>query len=496
MGYAAAEARLRAWMEGGAELDQPAPLGRCVSALTKINEPAPFGAHRSTMTEHGILLTDLYELSMLEAYAAHGMADTAVFELFFRKLPPARGFLLSAGLQQAVAFLAGMRFAPDDLAWLRTSGMFSPAFVDDLARFRFTGDVDAMPEGTVFFADEPVLRVTAPLPQAQLAETRLINLLHFQTVIASKAARMVLVAPGRQLVDFGLRRAHGAEAGLLAARASYLAGFAGTATLQASRDFGIPAVGTMAHSFVQVHDDEATAFERFARVRPQALTLLIDTYDTERGAAIVANLAPRLAAQGITVGAVRLDSGDLAAHARKVRAILDAAGCPAIRIFASGGLDEYQVQALCEGGAPIDGFGVGTSLTTSSDVPALDCAYKLQEYAGRPRRKRSEGKATWPGRKQVYRRCHPDGTIAGDVVALLDEPTEGEALLRPAMRNGHPVPGLPGLTEARQRAAASLAQLPMGLRGLAAGDVRVEISQGIREMAARLDQATARGRPP
>ena len=443
------------------------------------------------MIEQSLLLTDTYELSMLEAYRAHGMADIAVFELFFRKLPPERGFLLAAGLEQAVAYLENLRFTPEDLAWLSASGLFAPDFVASLADFSFTGDVDAMPEGTLVFADEPVLRVTAPLPQVQLVETRLLNLIHFQTVIASKAARMVLAAPGRQLVDFGLRRAHGAEAGLLAARASYLAGFDGTATLQASREFGIPAVGTMAHSFVQAHDDEATAFERFARARPHALTLLIDTYDTERGARIVAALAPRLAAEGILVNAVRLDSGDLAAHARAVRAILDDAGLRRIRIFASGGLDEYCLEALCADAAPIDGFGVGTSLTTSSDVPALDCAYKLQEYAGKPRRKRSEGKATWPGRKQVYRRYAEDGTIAGDVVALLDEPMTGEALLQPAIRAGRRVAGLPVLAEARARAASSLARLPAPLRRLEQAAVPVEISPRLRALAARLDQDLA-----
>jgi nicotinate phosphoribosyltransferase len=443
------------------------------------------------MSDQSLLLTDLYELSMLEAYAAHGMAETAVFELFVRKLPPERGFLMAAGLEQVLEFLEAMRFTVDELAWLRASGMFSAGFLDGLAALRFTGDLDAMPEGTVFFPDEPVLRVTAPLPEAQLVETRLINLVHFQTIIASKAARMVLAAPGRQLVDFGLRRAHGAEAGLLAARASYLAGFSGTATVLAGRDFGIPIVGTMAHSFVQAHDDEATAFERFARVRPKALTLLIDTYDTERGAAIVAGIAPRLAAEGITIGAVRLDSGDLAVHARAVRAILDAAGLQAIRIFASGGLDERSLSALCRAGAPIDGFGVGTSLTTSSDAPALDCAYKLQEYAGRPRRKRSEGKATWPGTKQVYRGYHADGTVAGDVVALTSESVNGEPLLRPAMRKGMRVPGLPSLGEARLYAAACLARLPDPLRRLEAGRVPVEISLGIRELAAEMDRSAS-----
>lgn len=442
------------------------------------------------MVDQSLLLTDLYELSMLEVYAAHGMADTAVFELFFRRLPSERSFLMAAGLEQALDFLETLHFSPDELAWLRDTGLFAPAFIDSLAGLRFSGDVDAMPEGTAFFADEPILRVTAPLAQAQLVETRLINLLHFETIIASKAARIVLAAPGRQLMDFGLRRAHGAEAGLLAARASYVAGFDGTATVAAGREFGVPLVGTMAHSFVQAHDNESLAFERFARVRPKGLTLLIDTYDTEHGAAMVAALAPRLAADGITVNAVRLDSGDLATHARKVRDILDSAGLQSIRILASGGLDEAKLQALVRDGAPIDGFGVGTSLTTSSDVPALDCAYKLQEYAGLPRRKRSEGKATWPGRKQVYRRYHPDGTIAGDTIALLGESVDGEPLLRPAMRHGRRVQGLPTLVAARRQAANSLAQLPKPMRSLEPFNVSVEISARLRQLAADLDRGS------
>ena len=448
------------------------------------------------MFEQSLLLTDLYELAMLDAYAAHGMAETASFELFVRKLPATRGFLMAAGLEQLVEFLETMHFTPDEIAWLHSSAGFSLGFLDSLAELRFTGDVDAMPEGSVFFPNEPMLRVMAPLPQAQLVETRLMNLVHFQTVIASKAARVVLAAPGKQLVDFGLRRAHGAEAGLLAARASYLAGFAGTATVLAHREFGIPVIGTMAHSFVQAHDDEATAFERFARVRPQALTLLIDTYDTERAAGIVARLAPRLATEGITVGAVRLDSGDLAAHARNVRAILDAAGLQKIRIFASGGLDEHALLALCRGGAPIDGFGIGTSLTTSADAPSLDCAYKLQEYAGRPRRKRSEGKATWPGCKQVYRRYDKAGAIAGDVVALVGEEVHGEPLLRPTMRGGRRVAGFPGLEAARAHAAGAMSRLPQALRRLEPAAVQVEISRGIRDLVARMDQADVAERRP
>jgi nicotinate phosphoribosyltransferase len=438
-----------------------------------------------------ILLTDLYELAMLEAYAAEGMAETAVFELFFRKLPAERGFLMAAGLAQVVEYLETMRFTVEELAWLREASGLSNSFVQSLAALRFTGDLDAMAEGTIFFPDEPVLRVTALLPQAQLIETRLLNLVHFETLIASKAARMVLAAPGKALVDFGLRRAHGAEAGVLAARAAYLAGFAATATVESGRQFGIPLAGTMAHSFIEAHDEEAVAFEHFARTRPKGLTLLIDTYDTERGARRVAELAPRLAMQGIKIDAVRLDSGDLAKHSFAVRWILDAAGLQEIGIFASGGLDEHSVLRLCRQGAPIDGFGIGTSLTTSSDAPALDCAYKLQEYAGRPRRKKSEGKATWPGRKQVYRRYHADGTIAGDTIALVDEIMEGEALLRPVLRGGKRVDGLPDLAASRRHAAQSLERLPEPLRKLEQMAIPVTITQEIGDLAARLDRVIA-----
>ncbi|WP_315714355.1 MULTISPECIES: nicotinate phosphoribosyltransferase [unclassified Bradyrhizobium] len=272
------------------------------------------------------LLTDLYQMTMIEAYLESGQTDTAVFEFFVRKLPPQRSFLMAAGLEQALDFLQNIRFSQDELGWLERTEKFSKSLIDYLANFRFTGEVHAMPEGTVFFGNEPILRVTAPLPEAQLVETRLINILHFQTLIASKAARMVLLAPDKLLVDFGLRRSHGAEAGLLAARASYVAGFSGTATLLAEKSFGIPTYGTMAHSFVQSFDDEATAFEAFARARPENLVLLIDTYDTEAAARKVVMLAPRLKELGIAVSAVRLDSGDLSALAKKVRCILDSGG--------------------------------------------------------------------------------------------------------------------------------------------------------------------------
>ncbi|MCX7892250.1 MAG: nicotinate phosphoribosyltransferase, partial [Burkholderiales bacterium] len=328
------------------------------------------------------LLTDLYQLTMLQAYFAAGMRDTAVFELFVRKLPAGRNFLMAAGLEPALEFIAGVRFAEEELDWVERSGLFRPGFAAELAGLRFTGDVHAMPEGTVFFANEPILRVTAPLPEAQLLETRLLNIVHYQTLVASKAARTVLAARGKRLVDFGLRRAHGAEAGLGAARASYIAGFAGTATAIAGPMLGIPVFGTMAHSFVQAHDEETDAFAHFASVFPRNAVLLIDTYDTVAAAKKVAALAPRLAARGIAVRGVRLDSGDLATLAREVRGVLDAAGLRDAIVFASGNLDEYRVAELVDGGAPIDSFGIGTSLATSSDAPFLDMVYKLQEYGG------------------------------------------------------------------------------------------------------------------
>jgi nicotinate phosphoribosyltransferase len=323
-----------------------------------------------------------------------------------------------------------------------------------------------MPEGTVFFADEPIVRVTAPLREAQLVESRAINLLHFETLVASKAVRCALAAPGRVLVDFGLRRAHGAEAGLLSARATYLAGFAGTATVEAGRAFGIPLFGTMAHSYVQAHADEASAFEAFARARQHNAVLLIDTYDTERAAHAVVTLARRLAGEGLAIQGVRIDSGDLAALALRVRAILDAGGFPGITIFASGNLDELRLRDLVRAGAPIDGFGVGTRVNTSADAPYLDCGYKLQEYDGVARRKRSVAKATWPGRKQVYRRCDAEGQWQRDVVTLLDDVVEGTPLLQPVMRGGRLVAPLPSLDESRTRLQRELGRLPAALTGL------------------------------
>ena len=436
-----------------------------------------------------LLLTDLYQLTMLQGYVEQGMEEQATFEFFVRKLPPKRNFLLAAGLEQALSFLENLRFTSEELEWLNGCGLFRRALVDYLEKLHFTGDVHAMPEGTVFFPDEPIVRITAPLPQAQLVETRLINLLHFQTLIASKAARSVLVAPGKLLVDFGLRRAHGAEAGLLATRASYLAGFSGTSTVQAAPLFGIPIYGTMAHSFVQAHEDETAAFERFAYANADNVVLLIDTYDTEAGAAKVVSLAPRLREKGIAIQGVRLDSGDLAEHARKVRRILDEGGLSDAVIFASGNLDESSVAQLVAAQAPIDGFGIGTRMDTSADAPYLDCAYKLEEYGGQARRKRSEGKATWPGRKQVYRRYDADGRMSGDILTLEDDPQEGEPLIQPVMHAGRRLNAAAPLTVLRERARNQLARLPKGLRTLEKGpDYPVQVSPALRDLAKAVDE--------
>ena len=434
------------------------------------------------------LLTDLYQLTMLHAYWEREMEATAVFEFSVRHLPERRNFLVAAGLEQLIEYLETLHFEPRELEWLDSTGRFGPDFIRRLAQLRFTGDVDAVPEGTVFFAGQPIVRITAPLPQAQFIESRLINLLHFQTLIASKAARCALADDGRTLVDFGLRRAHGAEAGTLAARAAYLAGFAGTATVEAGRRYGIPLFGTMAHSFVQAHRSESDAFRHFVECFPGENTLLIDTFDTLRAARAVVALAQGLRPLGVRVKAVRIDSGDLAQASRDVRRILDDGGCRDTGIFLSGNLDEFAIADLVANGVPADGFGVGTRLDVSADAPTLDCVYKLQEYAGRATRKRSAGKATWPGRKQIERYRDAQGLLTRDAVVLEEEPQRGERLLLPVMRRGRRVESLPTLAVAREHARREFASLPSPLRSLESrAAFTVDISPRIRELAVAVD---------
>lgn len=435
-----------------------------------------------------ILLTDLYQLTMLQGYFEQNMhEEIAVFEFFVRDLPKERGFLMAAGLEQVLQYLENLKFEDEELDYLASCGRFNKAFIDYLAELRFSGDVYAMLEGTVFFTDEPILRITAPIAQAQLVESRIINLLHYQILVASKAARCVLAAPGKLLVDFGMRRAHGGEAALLAARASYLAGFNGTSTVLAEPKFGVPIYGTMAHSFVLAHDIEQDSFEHFAHARPNNVVLLIDTYDTEAAAQKVTELAPLLSKKGINIKAVRLDSGDIVEHANRVRKIFDESGLNNIKIFSSGNQDEYSLQYCYQNNVPINGFGVGTRMDTSADVPYLDCAYKLQEYGGKAKRKRSEGKANWPGRKQVYRTFTSDGIMHGDVVCLANEQHAGEAMINPAMVNGIRTQPPLSLPDIREYALQQLEHLPQALKDLKNFSYDVEISVALQQLTAELD---------
>ena len=413
--------------------------------------------------DHNVaLLTDLYELTMAAAYLADGLEAEATFELWVRSLPETRNFLVVAGLDGALRYLETLRFEAAALDYLRSLDRFSPAFLDHLAGMRFRGEVWAMPEGTVAFAAEPLLRVTAPLIQAQIVETFLLNAVGFQTMIASKAARIHLAGRGRPFVDFGARRAHGADAALKAARAAFVGGAAATSLVLAGSRYGIPVTGTMAHSYVLAHHDEAAAFEAFARsYAGEGLVLLIDTFDTVGGAEIAVEVARRLRPEGVEVAAVRLDSGDLADLSVEVRTVLDRAGLEDVQIVASGGLDEHRIAALVEAGAPIDGFGVGTRLTTSEDAPNLDVVYKLVEDHTGPLMKTSTGKVTLPGAKQVLR--GPDG----DLLALADEEAPGHTpLLEPVMEGGERTGPAPDLEQIRSRAVAAVEALPEPLRRL------------------------------
>jgi nicotinate phosphoribosyltransferase len=407
------------------------------------------------------LFTDLYELTMAQAYDAEGMDQWAAFELFFRKMPVGRNYLVAAGLEDVLAYLENQHFTDDDLAYLRQQGLFAGPFLDRLKNLRFTGDVDAMPEGTAVFPGEPLVRVAAPVVEAQIVETFVLNQVHFQTVVAAKASRVVTAAAGRAVVDFGSRRAHGADAALKVARTSYLAGATGTSNVLAGKIHGIPIYGTMAHSYIQAHDNEAEAFEAFARLYPET-TLLVDTYDTLEGIRKVIALS-RTLGERFLIRAVRLDSGDLGALARQTRQMLDEAGLNAVRIFASSGLDEHAVAALVASGAPIDVFGVGTKLAVAEDAPSLDMAYKLIEYACRPRLKLSTKKVLYPGRKQVFRTIE-DGRMTGDLIARHDEQRAGEPLLQPVMRGGQRLPaGRVSLEAARQHARRERERLPESL---------------------------------
>jgi nicotinate phosphoribosyltransferase len=438
-------------------------------------------------------VTDLYQLTMMAGYQASGMAEKrASFEVFVRRLPPNRAYLVFAGLEQAIADLLALAFSDEQIEGLRRFPAFSrvdPAFFEGLRALRFQGDVWAIPEGTVVFPGETLLRVSAPLPQAQWVETYLLASLSYPTLVASKAARIVNAAKGRTLFEFGARRGHGPMSGFLTARASYLAGFDGTSQAEAARVLGIPAVGTMAHSWVQSFPSEEEAFVAYARTFPGTTTLLVDTYDTLDGVRKAALIEP-------PIQAIRLDSGDLEALARESRRILDDHDRRGVRILASGDLDENSIERLVSRAAPIDGFGVGTELITSRDAPALSMVYKLVELDGEGVIKLSPSKKTYPMAKQVYRRRHRDGTFAGDLVTRADETAEGEPLLRRIVERGQLVAPLPTIDELRAHCRDQLGALPERLRALdASPDYPVTYSDPLEADAQRLmGQGSHRGR--
>lgn len=425
-------------------------------------------------------LTDLYELTMCAGYFENGKQETANFDLFIRRLPPERSYFVFAGLEQTLLFLKEMKFNEEQMAYLRKLG-FKEDFLRYLKSFRFTGEVWAVPEGTIVFPDEPLIRVTAPIMEAQLVETFVLNTINLQTTIATKASRVVAAARGRPVVEFGLRRTQGTDAGMKAARCSYLAGCSGTSNVLGGMRYGIPVFGTMAHSYVMFFDNELEAFGAFAKTFPENSTLLIDTYDDLKGAENAAVVAKELEKEGHRLSGVRLDSGDLVCLSKKVRSILDDSGLEYVKIFASGDLDEYKVEELIRRGAKIDSFGVGTRMSTSSDRPYVDVVYKLSGKVEKesfvPAMKLSKGKITLPGKKQIFRQADDRGKYAKDIIGLADEEVEGEPLLLKVMEKGRIVYDLPSLEKIRRNALTSLSCLPEKHKKLRnAASYRVELS--------------------
>jgi nicotinate phosphoribosyltransferase len=436
------------------------------------------------------LLTDLYQLTMAACYFDQGMSEEATFSLFIRNYPENRGYFVAAGLPEVLEYLASLRISDDDLAYLDATGLFKARFLDYLKGVRFTGEVHALPEGSIFFKDEPLLEVSGPILEAQLAETFIVNAMSLQTLIATKAARAVHAAQGRPLVDFSLRRTQGADAGLKVARASYLAGFAGTSNVLAGKLYDLPIFGTMAHSYITSFGGEIDAFRVFSRVFPGSTTLLIDTYDNIAGALNAVQVAKEMEAAGTRLQYVRLDSGDMAAISKEVRQVLDANGLNYVRILASGGYDEFKIARVLADGAQIDSFAVGTKMGVSADAPYFDIAYKLVKYDGRPVMKLSTGKVTLVDKKQVWRYFDETGCLARDVIALRDEPVAGaQPLLLPVMRDGKILAPPPTLKEARAYCKEQFARLPAAYKALKApAAYPVDRSPGLTELQARVER--------
>ncbi|HEX9862938.1 MAG TPA: nicotinate phosphoribosyltransferase [Candidatus Bathyarchaeia archaeon] len=445
----------------------------------------------SLKEENMSMFTDLYELTMCASYFDNKKLEPATFDVFIRRLPENRSYFLFAGLEQVLLFLENVKFTEKHIAYLQKQG-FNKQFLNYLRNFKFTGEVWAVPEGTVAFPCEPLIRVTAPIIEAQLIETFLLNTVNLQTTIATKASRVVNAAKGKNIIEFGLRREHGIDAGMKVARCSYIAGCQGTSNVLAGLTYGIPIFGTMAHSFVMSFEKEIDAFRAFARTFPDKSTLLIDTYDELAGAEKAVVVAKELEKAGCKLDGVRLDSGDLAQASKKIRALLDERDLRYVKIFASGDLDEYRIAELLSKGAEIDAFGVGTRMGTSADKPYVDVIYKLCETTSAkgdfsPIMKLSEGKATLPGRKQVFRFKDKKGFFAKDVIALADEKMEGEPLLAIVMENGKITRALPSLGEIRAAASENLSKLPEKYKKLTSAPAYpVELSQALEDLIKRL----------
>jgi nicotinate phosphoribosyltransferase len=452
--------------------------------------------------ENVVMLTDLYELTMCASYFDNRKFEPASFDLFIRKLPPNRSYLLFAGLEQVLRFIERMKFTEEHIKFLKSQG-FKEDFLDYLRNFKFTGDVWAVPEGTIVFPNEPLIRVTAPIIEAQLVETFALNTVNLQTTIATKASRVVYAAKGKPVIEFGLRREHGVDAGMKVARASYIAGCAGTSNVLAGMKYGIPVFGTMAHSFVMFFSNEVEAFRAFTKTFPDKSTLLIDTFDNIKGAENAIIVAKELEEKGFKLRGVRLDSGDLVSISKKVRKMLDENGLGYVQIFASGDLDEYRIEELLRKGAKIDSFGVGTKMGTSADRPYVDIIYKLCEKVNgkgkfQPIMKLSEGKATLPGRKQVFRLRDAEGSFVKDVIALEDEKVDGEPLLIKVVEKGKVVYDFPTLEDIRGRALENLSRLPekyKRLRNVAKYPVELspKLKNLIRELRRKLKKIEGLG---
>jgi nicotinate phosphoribosyltransferase len=414
--------------------------------------------------ENLTLLTDLYQLTMAQAYFREQRMGVATFSLFVRSYPPNRGYFVSAGLEDVLDFLEAFSFESIALDYLAEQKLFSDDFLHYLGDLKFTGAIWAIPEGRIFFTDEPVLEITAPIIEAQILETFVINQIHLQSLIATKAARCIHAGGGRPLVDFALRRTHGTDAGMKVARTSYLAGFAGTSNLLAGCRYQIPVFGTMAHSFVSCFEREIDAFRAYVASFPNHATLLIDTYDTIEGARNAVEVAREMASRGQKLLGVRIDSGDLAAQARAVRKVFDDANLPELKIVGSSGLDEFELAELTRSNTPFDSYGIGTKMGMSADAPWADMSYKLVEYERRPLLKLSPGKTSWPGKKQVFRLRDSEGKLVRDVIGLREENLAGEKLLKEVFREGKMLYRYPSLMESRNLFAEEFAALPEGFK--------------------------------